>query len=242
MTVAKRLLKQNSSRTTHAGDMVGSRRAYVVLFLLAFMIAAVLVLPTSGSARGETESGTKVAEKPGAKASAGPAARAKRGPDSILGAPRSGKQQALRYARKQGGTRYILQTIPRYYKLAPQRNIAPDVLVAQAMVETGYGRYGGDAKPWNMAGIKKRNATGDAPRDFERPKTAHQGVRMHVNHMAAYTNKKPLGKPHGRYYVVRDIREENGYIRKISDLSGTWATDPAYARKIRSVLNEMGRA
>jgi flagellum-specific peptidoglycan hydrolase FlgJ len=40
-----------------------------------------------------------------------------------------------------------MRTIPIYYKMAPRRNIAPDVLIAQAMVETGYGRYGGDSVP-----------------------------------------------------------------------------------------------
>ncbi|MDQ3236832.1 MAG: glucosaminidase domain-containing protein, partial [Actinomycetota bacterium] len=70
-----------------------------------------------------------------------------------------------------GATRYIKKTIPIYYRLAKKRNIAPDVLVAQAMIETGYGRYGGDSRPWNMAGIKKGGIVGDTPKDFERPKT-----------------------------------------------------------------------
>lgn len=74
MTVAKRPLKPNSSRTTHAGGIVRPGPAYVALFLLAFMLAAVLILPTSGSARGETDPGTKATEKPGAKANAGPGA------------------------------------------------------------------------------------------------------------------------------------------------------------------------
>jgi flagellum-specific peptidoglycan hydrolase FlgJ len=43
------------------------------------------------------------------------------------------------------------------------------VLIAQAVLETGYGRYGGDSKPWNMAGIKKGDAVGDEPKDFEVP-------------------------------------------------------------------------
>jgi hypothetical protein len=62
------------------------------------------------------------------------------------------------------------------------------------MLETGYGRYGGDSQPWNMAGIKKGGVVvGDTPQDFEVPATAYAGVRMHVNHMAAYTGKRPIG-------------------------------------------------
>ena len=87
-----------------------------------------------------------------------------RGPDQVLGAPRYGQAAVERYARSMNSTRYIMQTIPIYYDLAPRRNIAPDVLVAQAMLETGYGRYGGDSRPWNMAGIKKGGIRGDDPR------------------------------------------------------------------------------
>jgi hypothetical protein len=40
------------------------------------------------------------------------------------------------------------------------------------MLETGYGRYGDDSKPWNMAGIKKGGIVGAEPDDFEVPPTA----------------------------------------------------------------------
>ncbi len=161
----------------------------------------------------------------------------------ILGGPRHSKAQAIAYARKMNSTRYIMKTIPIYYKLAPRRDIAPDVLVAQAMVETGYGRYGGDSKPWNMAGIKKGGIVGDAPRDFERPRTAYAGVRMHVNHMAAYTGKRPIGKPHDRYYDARAAQKSRGYwIRRVGQLGdGIWATDPNYDNKIRNNLYGMSR-
>jgi flagellum-specific peptidoglycan hydrolase FlgJ len=171
-------------------------------------------------------------------------ATAVRGADEILGAPLYGQARVERYARSAGSTRYIMETIPIYYKLAPQRNIAPDVLVAQAMIETGYGRYGGDSRPWNMAGIKKGGIVGDDPWDFERPATAYAGVRMHVNHMAAYTGKRPIGTPHDRYYDARAAQKSRGWwVRKVSHLGGgIWATDPDYDVKIRRVLNAMGNS
>jgi hypothetical protein len=165
-----------------------------------------------------------------------------RGADRILGAPIHGEVQVERYARSVGCTRYIMKTIPLYYGLAPRRDIRPDVLVAQAILETGKGHYGGDSRPWNMAGIKKGGAVGDGPSDFEVPKTSRAGVRMHVNHMAAYTGKKPLGKPHDRFYDARAAQESRGWwVRKVSQLgNGVWATDPHYAGKIRRILDDMG--
>jgi hypothetical protein len=171
------------------------------------------------------------------------AASSVRGPDQILGAPRYSKLRVERYARSINCSRYIMKTIPIYFRLAKKRNIAPDVLVAQAIVETGRGYYGGDSRPWNMAGIKKGGAVGDRPRDFEVPQTAYEGVRMHVNHMAAYTGKRPIGKPHDRFYDARAAQKARGWwVRRISQLgNGIWATDSRYASKIRTQLDNMGR-
>ena len=171
------------------------------------------------------------------------AASSVRGPDQILGSPRYGERRVERYARSIGCTRYIMRTIPIYYRLAKRRNIAPDVLVAQAIVETGRGHYGGDSRPWNMAGIKKGGVVGDEPKDFEVPPTAYQGVRMHVNHMAAYTGKRPIGAPHDRFYDARAAQKARGWwVRRISQLGdGIWAADSRYARKIRHQLDNMGR-
>ena len=172
------------------------------------------------------------------------AASALRGPDQILGAPRYSQATVERYARSIDCSHYIMKTIPIYYRLAPRRSIAPDALVAQSIVETGRGYYGGVSKPWNMAGIKKGGEDrGDAPEDFEVSPTAYEGVRMHVNHMAAYTGKRPIGKPHDRFYDARAAQKQRGWwVRKISQLGrGIWAVDPTYASKIRDHLDNMGR-
>jgi hypothetical protein len=171
------------------------------------------------------------------------AASALRGPDQILGAHRYSQTRVVSYARSISCSRYIMKSIPIYYRLAPRRNIAPEVLIAQAIVETGRGYYGGDSKPWNMAGIKKGGADrGDDPKDFEVPLTAYEGVRMHVNHMAAYAGKRPIGKPHNRFYDARAAQKQRGWwVRRINQLGdGIWAEDPTYASKIRNHLDDMG--
>jgi hypothetical protein len=171
------------------------------------------------------------------------AAAAVRGPDQILGAPRYSQTTVESYARSIDCSRYIMKAIPIYYRLAPRRNIAPDVLVAQAIVETGRGYYGGDSEPWNMAGIKKGGEVSDDPKDFEVPPSAYQGVRMHVNHMAAYTGKRAIGEPHDRFYDARTAQEQRGWwVRRISQLGdGIWAEGPTYASNIRTHLDNMDR-
>jgi len=209
----------------------GDRMRYVGLVLLSALLALGLVSQVGAET---TEQATDRATD---------RATGTRDPGEILGGARHSKAKVERYARSKNSTKYIMRTIPIYYKMAPRRNIAPDVLIAQAMVETGYGRYGGDSRPWNMAGIKKGGIVGDEPRDFERPATAREGVRMHINHMAAYTGKRPIGKPHDRYYEARAAQKNRGYwIRRIDQLGGgIWATDTTYDDKIRNVLSGMSR-
>jgi flagellum-specific peptidoglycan hydrolase FlgJ len=171
------------------------------------------------------------------------AADAPRGRDQIIGAPRYSQSTVESYARSIDCSHYIMKAIPIYYRLAPKRNIAPEVLLAQAIVETGRGYYGGDSIPYNMAGIKKGGEVGDAPKDFEVPPSTYEGVRMHVNHMAAYTGQEPIGEPHDRFYDARAAQERRGWwVRRISQLGdGIWAEDPTYASKIQDHLDEMGR-
>lgn len=66
---------------------------------------------------------------------------------------------------------------------------------------------------------------------------------MHVNHMAAYTGKKPIGTPHDRFHDARAAQKNRGWwVRKISQLgNGVWATDSTYSGKIRRILDDMGK-
>lgn len=191
--------------------------------MLAIAVASVL----ASQAEVRSAPGTRLASKTGS--------------ERILGAPIYGEAEVERHTRPVGCTRYITKTIPLYYRLAPRRDIRPDVLVAQAILETGKGHYGGDSRPWNMAGIKQGGAVGDGPSDFEVPKTPRADARMHVNHMAAYTGKKPIGKPHDRFYDARVAQESRGWwVRRVRQLgNGVWATDSHYAGKIRRILDAM---
>ncbi len=130
--------------------------------------------------------------------------------------------------------------ISAIYKYAPQRNLEADFLCVQMCLETGFGTYRGAAQPYNPAGIKQANATGDDPEDFEVPPNADEGARMQVNHWCAVLGLEPIGTPHGRYWVAKEIYAQRVPIRHISQLgNGNWATDPLYAAKLKSLLDEL---
>jgi len=164
----------------------------------------------------------------------------RRGTDDIVGAAIYPKERLVEFAEANNATEYALELIPAIYEYAPQRNLGADFLCVQMFLETGAGTYQGVSKPYNPAGIKKADAANDAPEDFEVPPNADEGARMQVNHWCAVLGIDPIGTPHGRYWVAKEVYSHRSPIRHISQLgNGNWATDPHYAAKLRHLLDEL---
>lgn len=108
-----------------------------------------------------------------------------------------------------------------YYEEAEAEGIRPDVLICQAIKETGTWSFGGDAKPEqnNYAGIGTTGG-GVPGHSF---KNAQEGARAHVQHMVAYlggTPTKEIVDP--RFQVAKEAHGGKG-ITAWPDLNGKWA-------------------
>ncbi len=162
------------------------------------------------------------------------------GQTMIKGPARISLAQAEAWARSKSSNALFLEIIKYYFEYGELVGIRPEVLIAQMAHETGYCSFQGAVKSWqfNFAGIKKRYNNGDTTNDFEAFGTAKNGVRGHTNHMAAYVGLTPYGDPHGRYYAVLTTAHA-GKVTYVEGLTGTWAMDPAYATRVRSMLNEL---
>jgi hypothetical protein len=115
-----------------------------------------------------------------------------------------------------------LQLAEYYVRYAAEVSLRADVLWAQMIHETGYGKYGGSVSPGqnNYAGI---GATGGPVPGHTFP-TAEEGVKGHVAHMVAYVYPTDMASwtnslVDPRYHMV----EPRGIARVISDLDGRWA-------------------
>ena len=125
----------------------------------------------------------------------------------IRGEARATVEQAREWARRRQAHQRFIDIAAVYWSYGEKTGIRPEVLYAQSAKETAFGRYGGAVKPEqnNWAGIKVRQPRGEAAEDFESFATPQEGVRGHFNHMAAYLGLEPIGEPHGRYYVVKEM-------------------------------------
>ena len=149
-------------------------------------------------------------------------------------------EAAKNWAAKKNAEQRFIDIAALYWKYGKLTGIAPEVLYAQAALETGYGRYGGQvpAEYNNWAGIKIATSNGDNPEDHQKFATPDDGVRGHFNHIAAYVGLDPVGEPHGRYHVV--LRTSwAGTVTTVEELSGKWAPSATYHERILILLAEM---
>ncbi|GAB4242782.1 MAG: hypothetical protein Kow00129_01500 [Thermoleophilia bacterium] len=128
-----------------------------------------------------------------------------------------------------------------YVKYAAEVGLRADVLWAQMLHETGFGKYGGDVEPEqnNFAGLGATGG-GNPGHSFA---TAELGVKAHVAHLAAYvfaTDPAPWtnAQTDPRYELVNP----RGQAKVLSDLDGRWAVPgDGYGERIEKHVRALNR-
>ena len=137
------------------------------------------------------------------------------------------------------GAADINQFCSLIYKEGLAEGINPDVIFAQAMIETGWLKFGGQVsgEQCNFAGIGALDSgiSGASFNTFGNS-SVQMGIRAQVQHLKAYSSRDPLNNEciDPRFSLVR-----RGSAPFVEDLSGKWASDPLYGRKIRTLLDSL---
>lgn len=128
--------------------------------------------------------------------------------------------------------------VARLFEAATAEGVRPDVMYAQAMLETGYLSFGGAVKPeqCNFCGLGATDS-GDVPASFS---SVYEGFLAQAQHLRAYSGKAPLSSTivDPRYSTWLFGRSSTA-AGTIEGLSGTWATDTSYGFKILTILNSI---
>lgn len=118
----------------------------------------------------------------------------------------------------------VEELVGYYYEEAGREGLRPDIVLCQAIKETGFFGYGGDVIPEqnNYCGL---GTTGGGVKGafFETPQL---GVRAHVQHLLVYDRTEPpvtdIVDP--RYELVIEVHPEiYGQIHNWTELNGRWA-------------------
>ncbi len=160
--------------------------------------------------------------------------------DRILSTPRGSREQAIAWlnATQGGFTQQVYDYLTEVYRLAPLVGIDPAIVIAQSAEETG----NWTSDPWrnhlNPAGIGITDGQ-DFGYVWKDGTDAARGQIVHLWLYAAYEDAMEPTPILLRGFFALDPRVAalmeagwNGTIRTIRDLTGKWATDPAYHDKI----------
>ncbi|HJN05602.1 MAG TPA: glucosaminidase domain-containing protein [Bacteroidales bacterium] len=129
---------------------------------------------------------------------------------------------------------YIQNIADLYLEEAKLEGVNPDIAFAQMCLETGFLRFDGtvDKQQNNFCGL---GVIGNGVKGLAF-KDARQGVRAHIQHIKAYASTKDLNN---KLVDTRFKFVKRGSGKYISELTGKWATDSKYDKKIRSLLDRL---
>lgn len=158
---------------------------------------------------------------------------------AVLGVETLGADHLLAFARREN-TQIPREWVELYARLAPEAGIRTSIAFAQAVKETNYFRFTGDARPeWNNpAGLGVGGGTRpDGEKDGNRFQSREAGVRAHLGHILWYFG------PHAPAFCDLDQRHfgsHKGLANNIRLLSGKWAVPGVgYGESIAQIATDI---
>ena len=148
------------------------------------------------------------------------------------------------------------QNLPLLWESAVNNGIVPEILIAQAMVETGYFNFGGvlNASFHNTCGLKTtKGGSNYAANAHMRFKSWEEGIQAHADHLALYAGapKFPRYSPNCASHTNDNYKYNGttkdprhfpylyGKCKTVEGLTGTWATSRGYAESIIKIVNQI---
>jgi hypothetical protein len=138
---------------------------------------------------------------------------------------------------KQIDNTFAHQLAQIYFEEAKTEGVNPDVAFTQMCLETGFLRFDGTVtrEQHNYCGLGV-TGNGEKGHYFNSPR---EGVRAHIQHLKAYASTEKLNTElvDERFRFVK-----RGCATEISELTGKWATDKQYDKKIRNLLHRLSQS
>ena len=139
-----------------------------------------------------------------------------------------------------GGAANIETYCTIFKQEAEAEGVRIEVAFTQAMLETGFLKFGGDVKPnqYNFAGI---GATGGVPgNEFT---SVREGIRAQIQHLKCYASDEALNNPCVDPRWGTWLRNKALYVQWLSKANNPygigWATDAGYSEKLLNMIKNL---
>ena len=162
--------------------------------------------------------------------------------DSLIAAFKASGARYPAAELARGGAGSVEEFCRIVYEESVAEGIRPQVVFCQAMLETGWLRFGGDVSigQFNFAGLGAVGS-GAAGASFPDVRT---GIRAQVQHLKAYANNEPLNNAcvDPRFsYVTRGVSEYVQWLGIPNNPAGKgWAATDGYGMNIASMIDQYG--
>jgi len=161
--------------------------------------------------------------------------------DQIMGVGNASEVQLLMFLKNNNETALTnYGDLPHIYREEAEiEGVNHDIAFCQMCIETGFLRFGRGIEPEqnnfaSLGAAPSASATAKASgASFADQRT---GVRAHIQHLKAYASNAPLFQPvvAPRFHLVA-----RGVAPVLSQLTGRWAVDPLYDRKILALIRRL---
>ncbi len=224
--------------------MPPARQLALLVSLAVFLVAAPVQAAPEGAGQpnspGFYDRIMSILKEP-PKLEPAPVKQAPRGQTPIFGQAEVTREQMVSFIRRHNSlpkiTIALEDLVDLYWEEAGHEGVRPDLALAQAILETGFFRFGGDVLPTqnNFAGLGTTGGARGAWFD-----SARIGVRAHIQHLLAYATAreplKPIVDP--RYNIVRSLPQYFAQCYSWESLGGKWAIPGVgYGEKIVRILS-----
>jgi len=159
--------------------------------------------------------------------------------DQIMGVGNASEVQLLMFLKNNNETALTnYGDLPRLYREEAEiEGVNHDIAFCQMCIETNFLRFGKDIEPeqnnFASLGAVAISAAKASGASFEDQRS---GVRAHIQHLKAYASNAPLFQTvvAPRFHLVA-----RGVAPVLSQLTGRWAIDPLYDRKILALIRRL---
>lgn len=176
--------------------------------------------------------------KKSSKSSGSRSSQSKKGPSLKIMAKGKAAPEAMAsfmITHNSGLDKSMLNKLVKTYVIESNREgVNYEVAFCQMCLETGFLKFEGSVSRFqnNFCGL----GCVDAWSGGDWFSSMEEGVRAHVQHLKAYASLDPIRGP---LVDPRFAHVKRGTVTSVSQLTGKWASDPAYGEKITDLINRL---
>lgn len=146
---------------------------------------------------------------------------------AIIHEPTTTEEQCRQWMIDNDIEQEFIDLIPYIYCRCAEVGVDPTLVISQSALETAYFTSRVLRTNHNTAGIKDRRNTNR----YAYYETYKEGFNAQICHLALYA-----GNPQDDYFYSSRL---DGWVTSVEGLTGTWAEDPYYGDKLKSIMTNI---